>query len=191
MLHAPGEHGPNAQLPTDCLRIHLASLVAKHRAPRHHAQLRQRREVVDQAFGEPVRQIFEILILAGIDERQHRERIDAFVSLAGVDAGARGAGAGAGVRIAAAERRPESRSTDCPELPRDRVRRAPSGRASRATALRSAARSRRSDSAPQVACAAPSRRAVERGRDARSVRPIGAGSTVYERREHVGRRRRP
>ena len=53
------------------LGIDVASLVVKHRGARHHRQIRNLRQVVDQALRNTVAQIFGIGIIAGIYEGEH------------------------------------------------------------------------------------------------------------------------
>ena len=74
---------PEARLPalgrayvefaTDGLRVHLAALVAKHRALRHHAQFWNRRQVVDQAPRDSVAEIIVLRVATHVLERQDGE----------------------------------------------------------------------------------------------------------------------
>ena len=77
LQHAPGQSGPDAEILTDLLRIDLATLVAEHGAPRHYLESRQLRQVVDEALGQAVGEIVEILVPTEIFERQNRDRIHA------------------------------------------------------------------------------------------------------------------
>src|SRR5262249_5288198 len=76
LQNAPGEHGAHAQLPADFLRIDFLAFVAKNRAARDDAQLRQLREAIDDAFGDAVSEIFHLRVGAVVGQRQDRQRID-------------------------------------------------------------------------------------------------------------------
>ena len=76
LLHdAPGQDRPRVQRESDGRRIGLQPLVAEHEAARNHPKSRELRETVDDAFGDPVGDVFDLRIRAGVDERQHGERL--------------------------------------------------------------------------------------------------------------------
>src|SRR5439155_7616471 len=76
-LHdSPQQDRADTQLPPHLLRIRLMAFVAEDSAPRHHTQSGELRQVVDDAFGDPVREIFSFRVGAGVDEGQHRQRVD-------------------------------------------------------------------------------------------------------------------
>ncbi len=75
-LHAAGDDRLDVQIAADLLRVDVLALVAEHDAARAHAQRRQLREAVDQAFGDAVRQVLRVARRADTDEWQHRHRVD-------------------------------------------------------------------------------------------------------------------
>ena len=76
LRHPAGHDGADAE-PTGRLRdVSFLALEPKDGIARFHLHLRQLREVVDEAFGDAVAQVFRVRIAAGVDERQHGERID-------------------------------------------------------------------------------------------------------------------
>ena len=58
-----GEDGAHAQLAPDALRVDVAVLVAERGAARHHLQLRQGGELVDDPLGDAVAQVLGVRIV--------------------------------------------------------------------------------------------------------------------------------
>src|SRR6185436_15561195 len=56
------DDGIDAELVSSAYRIDVLALVAEDRGARHHAQRRQLRERIDDALGDPVRQILGVLV---------------------------------------------------------------------------------------------------------------------------------
>src|SRR5262249_18284015 len=75
LQHSAREDGSYLQLAPDRLRVNLFALIARHRTPRHDFQAGQLRERVDQTFGDAVREVVQVGVAVGIDERQNRQRI--------------------------------------------------------------------------------------------------------------------
>ena len=73
---ATGQHGLHAQKSACLRRVGILSLVSKDGAARHHAQTRNLRQVVDEALGESITQVVELLIVALIHQRKHCQRFD-------------------------------------------------------------------------------------------------------------------
>ena len=71
-----GDDAAHLELAADGDRIDVA-LVAKHRAARHHVQLRQLREAVDHAVADAVAEVLDVRIVRDVDERQHGHGVDA------------------------------------------------------------------------------------------------------------------
>ncbi len=71
-----GENGADAELLAHFLRVGLFPLVAEHRAARHHAQVGQLREAIDDALADPITEVFGVGVSAHVDEGQHRQGID-------------------------------------------------------------------------------------------------------------------
>ena len=61
-----GEDGLHAELPADVLRIDVLSLITEDGAARHDAQSRNLREVVDEALGQTVAEVVELVVAAAI-----------------------------------------------------------------------------------------------------------------------------
>ena len=70
------DHRAHAQLAPHGARVGFLALVAEHRAARHHFQVGQLGEAVDQALRDAVAQPIRVLAAAGVDERQNRQRVD-------------------------------------------------------------------------------------------------------------------
>src|SRR5216117_1345688 len=60
-------------------RVGLLALVSEYGGPRHNFQFRQSRKTVDDVFGNPVAQIFQIRIAAGINQRHDSDRMNSIV----------------------------------------------------------------------------------------------------------------
>src|SRR5438132_10728206 len=60
-------------------RVSLLALVSEYGGPRHNSQVRQSRKTVDDVFGNPVAQIFQIRIAAGINQRHDSDRMNSIV----------------------------------------------------------------------------------------------------------------
>ena len=71
-----GEDGTYAEIASDYKRIDVWPFVAEHGTASHDAQLRHLRQVVDDRVGDPVAEGIAVRILAGIDKREDRDRID-------------------------------------------------------------------------------------------------------------------
>src|SRR2546426_10822823 len=65
----------------DFLRINLLTFVAEDGAARYHSQLWQLRKGVDDAFSDPIAEIFHIRIITGVRKRQDGKRSDGFARL--------------------------------------------------------------------------------------------------------------
>lgn len=81
------QHGDHVQLFTDDPRIELFLPVAKYRTSRHHAQFRDRREIVGDILGEPFGQVLKVLTTGGVDEWKNCQTRD--VIAVGAVAGSR------------------------------------------------------------------------------------------------------
>ena len=67
-LHSAGNHGTNVQVAPDLARINVLALITRHNTARDHAQLRDFRETVYQAFSNLVVEVFGICIRRVVDE---------------------------------------------------------------------------------------------------------------------------
>jgi hypothetical protein len=76
LLDAPGDHGPHSQRLCGAERVALLPLVAEYGSSGDHAQRGNLRQVVDDAFGQAVRQVFVLRVVVLIDEREDRDGID-------------------------------------------------------------------------------------------------------------------
>jgi len=75
VLHdASRDHAFYLQVVRHHLRIDVATLVVEDRRTRHHRQIGNLREAIDEALGETVAEVFAVGIIAGIDEGQHCNR---------------------------------------------------------------------------------------------------------------------
>src|SRR6266478_4854818 len=72
------EDHTHAQLAANRLNVRIFSLVAKNRVSRHHFQIRQLRQAIDEALGDTVTQVFGVWISIGVYEWQDRQRIYRF-----------------------------------------------------------------------------------------------------------------
>src|SRR5581483_11536767 len=90
LKHPPGEYRAHPEMSPDIAGVNLPALVAGHRTPGHDPQLRQARERVDDAFGDPVAEVFHGRVGGGAGQRQNGERIDYLRLPAGRDRSGRG-----------------------------------------------------------------------------------------------------
>ena len=60
-------------------RVGLLALVSEYGGPRHNFQVRQSRKTVDDVFGNPIAQIIQIRIAAGINQRHDSDRMNSIV----------------------------------------------------------------------------------------------------------------
>ena len=74
------EDRAHAQLAAKSLSIRFFPLVAENGVSRHHFQIRQLRQAVDEAFGDAVAQVFGVWITIGVHEGQDRQRVNGFAS---------------------------------------------------------------------------------------------------------------
>src|SRR4030095_1473371 len=76
-LHnAAGEYRLHAQRGPHALSVNLAAFVAEHRVSRHDPEVGQLREIVDESFSDPVRQIVDVSVTSNVTEGQDGERLD-------------------------------------------------------------------------------------------------------------------
>jgi hypothetical protein len=79
---ASGDHGPHVELASELSWTDGPPLVSRHRAEGEHAQAGHLRQVLDDALGNAGRQVFELLIVRIVFERQHRDRADGVIRAA-------------------------------------------------------------------------------------------------------------
>ena len=78
LQHAAGEDRPRVEREADGRRIDHDAFVAEGQAARDHPQPGQLRQAVDDAFRDAVGEVFNLLIGAGVRQREHREGLAAF-----------------------------------------------------------------------------------------------------------------
>src|SRR5262249_17978774 len=76
LQQATNEDRADVEVESDLQRVNVAALVTEDRRAGHHTQSGQARERVDDAFGDTVAQVFGGRIVAGVDQRQDRDRIN-------------------------------------------------------------------------------------------------------------------
>ena len=64
----------HAELAAGCLRITLRPLEVEDDSQRSDTKRAQLRDLLDQAFGDAVTQVLEVLVTGGVHQRQHRQR---------------------------------------------------------------------------------------------------------------------
>ena len=64
------QHGSHAKLLPDLLGVNILALVAKDSSPRYDSQLAQLRKTINNIFGDAVREILHVWIIARVHERQ-------------------------------------------------------------------------------------------------------------------------
>ena len=77
---ASRENRVHAEVLADALYVERLSLVSVGRAPGHHAQLRQLREIVDESIGHSIAEVFDLRIVRRVDEGKNRKRLHVAVS---------------------------------------------------------------------------------------------------------------
>ena len=78
LKHSAGQRRAYSKLLADPLRIDILSFVTEDCATSHHSQLGKLRKTVDDAFGDPVREVLGLGISACIDQWQDSQRVDRF-----------------------------------------------------------------------------------------------------------------
>src|SRR5688572_29511398 len=73
------QHGANIELPPHFPGINFRPPVTERGAPRHDLESGQSREVIDDTFGNAVREVLQGRIIAIIGERQDGDRVDEVV----------------------------------------------------------------------------------------------------------------
>src|SRR6202030_2106072 len=71
--HAALKQVRDPQLPRDGRDIVTAALEVERRGARRHPQVGHLREQVEQLLGETIGEVFLVVLLAHVDERQHRD----------------------------------------------------------------------------------------------------------------------
>jgi hypothetical protein len=77
------EDRAHPQLAANHARFCFFSLVTESGVSRHHFQIRQLRQAVNEALGEAVAQVFGVWITAGVHEGQNRQRVYRFSASTG------------------------------------------------------------------------------------------------------------
>ncbi len=74
--HPSGNNGTDIELVADLFQSVALPFVPEDRAARNDAQLGDVGKIVDQSFGDPIAEIFRVLIAADVHKWQDRHRID-------------------------------------------------------------------------------------------------------------------
>ena len=79
------EDSANAEIVAHALHVGVPALVAENSIARHHGEIGQLRETIDQVFSDAVGQILGLGIIADVDEWQNGDRINVRPSHGGED----------------------------------------------------------------------------------------------------------
>ena len=72
--HAPFQHVPHVQRVADLAHRHALAVEAERRGARRDVEALDRRECVQQLFGDPIPEVLLVVLRAHVHERQHRDR---------------------------------------------------------------------------------------------------------------------
>ena len=76
LRHTAGDNRANFQLSSHFLRVNVLPFELEHRTLRHHFDLRQLGDAVDDAVGHAIAEVVALRIFCRVDERQHGERVN-------------------------------------------------------------------------------------------------------------------